>query len=119
MTISPLNRKLLRDLLAMKGQALAIAMVVAAGVAMYVMYLSNFTSLRETRDALLRAAAIRRRLRLAEAGPAACGRRDRRNPRRLGDRSARGRHRHARHGPARRAGLGPAGVDPAPTGGRA
>ncbi len=50
MTISPLNRKLARDLLSMKGQALAIAMVVAAGVAMYVMYLSNFTSLRETRD---------------------------------------------------------------------
>ena len=41
-TISPLNRKLLRDLLAMKGQAFAIAMVVAAGVAMYVMYLSKF-----------------------------------------------------------------------------
>jgi len=34
MRITPLNRKLLRDLLAMKGQALAIAMVVAAGVAM-------------------------------------------------------------------------------------
>ena len=49
--MSPLNRKLLRDLLAMKGQALAIAMVVAAGVAMYVMYLSNFASLRERRRA--------------------------------------------------------------------
>ena len=47
--ISALNRKLLRDLLAMKGQALAIAMVVAAGVAMYVMYLSNFDSLQRTR----------------------------------------------------------------------
>ena len=47
--ISALNRKLWRDLLAMKGQAFAIAMVVAAGVAMYVMYLSNFESLRETR----------------------------------------------------------------------
>ena len=35
----------------MKGQALAIAMVVAAGMAMYVMYLSNFESLRATRDA--------------------------------------------------------------------
>lgn len=33
----------------MSGQALAIAMVVAAGVAMYVMYLSAFASLRETR----------------------------------------------------------------------
>ena len=49
--ISALNRKLLRDLLAMKGQALAIAMVVAAGVAMYVMYLSNFASLQGTRAA--------------------------------------------------------------------
>jgi putative ABC transport system permease protein len=51
MTIRPLDRKLLRDLLAMKGQAFAIAMVVAAGVAMYVMYLSTFDSLYRTRDA--------------------------------------------------------------------
>ena len=51
MRISSLNRKLIRDLLAMKGQALAIAMVVAAGVAMYVMYLSTFDSLYRTRDA--------------------------------------------------------------------
>ena len=50
MTITPLNRKLLRDLLAMKGQVIAIAMVVAAGVAMYVMYLSNSASLRQTRN---------------------------------------------------------------------
>jgi putative ABC transport system permease protein len=50
MRISSLNRKLLRDLWLMKAQALAIAMVVAAGVSMYVMYLSNFSSLRETRD---------------------------------------------------------------------
>mgnify|MGYP006199209891 CR=1 FL=1 len=48
MRISALNRKLLRDLWHMKGQAVAIAMVVAAGVAMFVMYLSNFASLRET-----------------------------------------------------------------------
>lgn len=51
MRLSALNRKLLRDLLAMKGQAFAIAMVVAAGVAMYVMYLSNFSSLRQTQRA--------------------------------------------------------------------
>jgi putative ABC transport system permease protein len=51
MTISALNRKLLRDLLGMKGQALAIALVVAAGVAMYVMYLSNFESLHRTQRA--------------------------------------------------------------------
>jgi len=49
MRISSLNRKLLRDLLAMKTQALAIAMIVAAGVTMFVMYLSVFSSLQETR----------------------------------------------------------------------
>jgi putative ABC transport system permease protein len=51
MAVSALNRKLVRDLLAMRGQALAIAMVVAAGVSMYVMYLSNFASLQHTRAA--------------------------------------------------------------------
>jgi len=51
MTITPLNRKLFRDLLAMKGQAFAIAMVVAAGVAMYVMYMSTFSSLQRTERA--------------------------------------------------------------------
>jgi len=49
--LSALNRKLGRDLLAMRGQAIAIAMVVAAGVSMYVMYLSNFASLQGTRAA--------------------------------------------------------------------
>jgi putative ABC transport system permease protein len=51
MRVSALDRKLVRDLLGMKGQAVAIAMVVAAGVAMFVMYLSNFQSLRQTQDA--------------------------------------------------------------------
>jgi putative ABC transport system permease protein len=51
MKMSSLNRKLLRDLLEMKGQAFAIAMVVAAGVAMFVMYFSNFDSLRRTERA--------------------------------------------------------------------
>ena len=50
-TVSALDRKLLRDLWRMKAQALAIAMVVASGVAMYVMYLSNFESLRRTQAA--------------------------------------------------------------------
>jgi len=50
MAIKALNRKLLRDLLAMKGQAIAIALVIAAGVAMFVMYLSNFESLRRTQQ---------------------------------------------------------------------
>jgi putative ABC transport system permease protein len=51
MKIGALNRKLLRDLLGMKGQAIAIALVIAAGVAMFVMYLSNFESLRRTQQA--------------------------------------------------------------------
>ncbi len=51
LSLSALNRKLFRDLLAMKSQALAIATVVAAGIAMYVMYLSNFESLRATQRA--------------------------------------------------------------------
>jgi putative ABC transport system permease protein len=49
--IAPLDRKLLRNLWGMKGQALAIALVIGAGVAMFVMYLSNFGSLRRTQTA--------------------------------------------------------------------
>lgn len=51
MAISALDRKLLRDLRKMSGQALAIAMVVAAGVSLYVTYLSNFETLRRTQQA--------------------------------------------------------------------
>jgi putative ABC transport system permease protein len=51
MKVRALDRKLVRDLLGMKGQVFAIAMVVAAGVAMFVMYLSNFQSLRRTQAA--------------------------------------------------------------------
>jgi putative ABC transport system permease protein len=47
--LSALDRKLLRDLWEMKGQSAAIASVIAAGVAMFVMYLSNFDSLQRTR----------------------------------------------------------------------
>jgi putative ABC transport system permease protein len=49
--VSALDRKLLRDLWGMKGQALAIALVVGAGVAMFVTYMSNFDSLQRTLDA--------------------------------------------------------------------
>ena len=48
MVIRPLDRKLLRDLWALKGQALAISLVIGAGVAMFIMYLSTFASLRDT-----------------------------------------------------------------------
>ncbi len=51
MGIKALNRKLFRDLLGMKGQVIAIALVIASGVAMFVMYLSNFESLRRTQQA--------------------------------------------------------------------
>jgi len=54
MVISSLNRKMLRDLWAMRGQMLAIAMVAAAGVAIFVMYLSNFDSLRRAQESYYR-----------------------------------------------------------------
>ena len=41
-----INRKLIRDLWHIKGQVLAISMVVAAAVTVYVMYLGAFESLR-------------------------------------------------------------------------
>jgi putative ABC transport system permease protein len=49
--ISALDRKLLRDLWEMRGQALAIGLVMMAGVAMFVAYLSNFDSLQRTVEA--------------------------------------------------------------------
>ncbi|MGE3274796.1 MAG: ABC transporter permease [Vicinamibacterales bacterium] len=49
--LSALDRKLLRDLWGMKGQALAVAAVIASGVTMFVTYLSNFDSLQRTQEA--------------------------------------------------------------------
>ncbi|WP_346836557.1 FtsX-like permease family protein [Microbulbifer sp. SAOS-129_SWC] len=46
-----LDRKLLRDLWAIKGQALAIAVVIGCGVGMYIMSRGMLLSLQETRDA--------------------------------------------------------------------
>ena len=43
--ISSLDRKLLRDLWRIKGQALAIACVIGSGISMFVMYRSTFDSL--------------------------------------------------------------------------
>ena len=43
--ISSLDRKLLRDLWRIKGQALAIACVIGSGICMFVMYRSTFDSL--------------------------------------------------------------------------
>lgn len=49
--MSPLDRKLLRDLRRMKGQAVAIALVIAAGVMLQVMMSGLVVSLEETRRA--------------------------------------------------------------------
>ena len=49
--ISALDRKMLRDLWAMKGQAMAIAMVIGSGVATFVMSLSTLDSLKLTQAA--------------------------------------------------------------------
>ncbi|MFQ5328567.1 MAG: ABC transporter permease [Thermodesulfobacteriota bacterium] len=45
-----LDRKLLRNLWGMKGQALAIALVIASGVATYIMSLTTLDSLNQTRE---------------------------------------------------------------------
>lgn len=49
--MTPLNRKILRDLWRIKAQALAIALIIGSGVAMYIMSLGTLYSLEETRDA--------------------------------------------------------------------
>ena len=45
-----LDRKLVRDLRSIKGQALAISLVIGAGLTMFIMYLSTFDSLRLTQS---------------------------------------------------------------------
>ena len=102
----------------MKGQALAIAAVIAAGVAMFVTYLSNFDSLQRTRDDLLRDAraspTCSPSLKRAPATPRAAHRGD---PRRRGRRDPRRRRRDARRArawPSRR----PAGSISLPERGR-
>lgn len=49
--ISALDRKLIRDLLGMKGQAVAISLVIASGVAVFVMAVGTWDFLKSTRDA--------------------------------------------------------------------
>ncbi len=50
MKLSPLDRKLIRELWKIKGQAIAIALVIGAGVALYVLMLSTFDSLSVTQQ---------------------------------------------------------------------
>ena len=110
--MSALNRKLVRDLLEMKAQALAIAMVVAAGVSMYRDVSVEFRVAAGHARGLLQPAALRRRVRVAEARAGAGRRRYCRASGRDGDRDARRGQRHARSAAARRAGVGPPRVDP-------
>ncbi len=49
-----LDRKLIRDLTRMKGQAFAIIMVIAAGVATFVMSLCAYESLSDGKDRFYR-----------------------------------------------------------------
>src|SRR5512144_2367585 len=49
-----LDKKLWRDLWLMKGQALAIVLVIVSGVATFVMFISVMHSLNRTRDAFYR-----------------------------------------------------------------
>ncbi len=49
--MSALHRKLIRDLLQMKGQALAISLVIASGIAVFVMAVSTYQALDLTRQA--------------------------------------------------------------------
>jgi len=48
--VSALNRKLIRNILQMKGQVIAICLVIACGIGAYVMALSTMESLRGTMD---------------------------------------------------------------------
>lgn len=48
--MSLLDRKLLRDILAMRGQVMTIALVVAAGTAVFIASISTYDSLRAGRD---------------------------------------------------------------------
>ena len=49
-----LHRKLLRELWQMRGQALAILLVIVAGVGVCVMSVSTYDSLQQTRDSFYR-----------------------------------------------------------------
>ena len=46
-----IHRKLVRDLWQIKGQALAIALVMACGISIFIMYLSTLESLERTQQA--------------------------------------------------------------------
>ena len=53
-TLKALDRKVLRDILHLKGQVFAITLVVASGLATFIMFISTIDSLTLTRDAFYR-----------------------------------------------------------------
>jgi putative ABC transport system permease protein len=52
--MTSLNRKVIRDLLHMRGQAIAIVLVISSGAATYIMSVSTLETLKTTRDAYYR-----------------------------------------------------------------
>ena len=60
-----LDKKLRRDLWQMKGQALAIVLVIVSGVATFVMFISTMHSLNRDAGRLLPRLRVRRGLRLS------------------------------------------------------
>jgi len=58
--VTLLDRKLLRDIWAMRGQVITIALVVAAGMAVFVASISTYDSLRAGRDRFYASARFRR-----------------------------------------------------------
>lgn len=52
--MNALNRKLIRDILKMKGQVIAISLVIVSGVATFIMLISVMDSLQQTRERFYR-----------------------------------------------------------------
>ena len=71
--MSLLDRKLLRDISAMRGQVITIALVVAAGVAVFVASISTYDFAARRARSLLRKRALSAGLRHAQARAALGG----------------------------------------------
>ena len=71
--VTLLDRKLLRDISAMRGQVITIALVVAAGMAVFVASISTYDSLRAGARSLLRKRSLPAGLRYTETRAAFCG----------------------------------------------
>ena len=48
--MNTLNKKVIRELIALKSQSITIALVVASGIAIFIASGSSYDSLRQTRD---------------------------------------------------------------------